>query len=163
MQVYVHRLRKYVGSYAFGARRFDAIAFTAGIGENVPEVRERAFSSVSRASTVWTPPATPSAPRASGSFADDSPVTVLIVLTDEYSRSRSRRWRSRARSAEQVERAARSTRRSIAAEHALRAMRRRATGLTRTMPLSSSATSSPGRRATVSRAAGYPVLRIHAS
>lgn len=37
--VYVHRLRKYVGAYCAVLGRVDAIAFTAGVGENSPAVR----------------------------------------------------------------------------------------------------------------------------
>ncbi|GAA1314523.1 MAG: acetate kinase [Brachybacterium tyrofermentans] len=39
--VYVHRLRKYLGSYTFVLGGLDVLTFTAGIGENVPMVRER--------------------------------------------------------------------------------------------------------------------------
>ena len=41
LEVYVYRLRKYVGAYAAALGRVDAIVFTAGIGENSPEIRER--------------------------------------------------------------------------------------------------------------------------
>ncbi|MCE7080951.1 acetate kinase [Streptomyces sp. ST2-7A] len=37
--VYTHRLRKYVGAYTAVLGRVDAIAFTAGVGENSAEVR----------------------------------------------------------------------------------------------------------------------------
>lgn len=40
-EVYVHRLRKYLGSYTFVLGGLDVLTFTAGIGENVPMVRER--------------------------------------------------------------------------------------------------------------------------
>ena len=84
MQVYVHRLRKYVGSYAFVLGGLDAIAFTAGIGENVPEVRERVLSGLEGFGIRLDPAR--NAERAKGVrviSADDSPVTVLIVPTDE--------------------------------------------------------------------------------
>ncbi|MDF3289342.1 acetate kinase [Streptomyces silvisoli] len=41
--VYVHRLRKYVGAYSAVLGRVDAIAFTAGVGENSAAVREAAL------------------------------------------------------------------------------------------------------------------------
>ncbi|MEU1801469.1 acetate kinase [Streptomyces sp. NPDC019937] len=41
--VYIHRLRKYVGAYTAVLGRLDAIAFTAGVGENSPAVREAAL------------------------------------------------------------------------------------------------------------------------
>jgi acetate kinase len=39
--VYCHRIRKYVGAYLAVLGRADAIVFTAGVGENDPEVRRR--------------------------------------------------------------------------------------------------------------------------
>lgn len=41
LEVYVYRLRKYVGAYAAALGRVDAIVFTAGVGENSPEIRDR--------------------------------------------------------------------------------------------------------------------------
>ncbi len=41
--VYVHRLRKYVGAYCAVLGRVDAVVFTAGVGENSPAVREAAL------------------------------------------------------------------------------------------------------------------------
>ncbi|MEU5103083.1 acetate kinase [Streptomyces sp. NPDC021354] len=41
--VYIHRLRKYVGAYTAVLGRVDAIAFTAGVGENSAAVREAAM------------------------------------------------------------------------------------------------------------------------
>lgn len=43
LQVFTHRLRKYIGSYAAIMGGVDAIVFTAGIGENSPAVRHRAL------------------------------------------------------------------------------------------------------------------------
>lgn len=42
--IYIHRLRKYIGSYFAVLGRVDAIAFTAGIGENAAPVREAAMA-----------------------------------------------------------------------------------------------------------------------
>ncbi|MDH6133121.1 acetate kinase [Kitasatospora sp. MAA4] len=41
-RAYVHRLRKYIGAYYAVLGRVDAIAFTAGVGENAAPVREAA-------------------------------------------------------------------------------------------------------------------------
>ncbi|GAA0663288.1 acetate kinase [Streptomyces malaysiensis subsp. malaysiensis] len=38
--IYIHRLRKYVGAYTAVLGRVDAVAFTAGVGENSAAVRE---------------------------------------------------------------------------------------------------------------------------
>ncbi|GIV44542.1 MAG: hypothetical protein KatS3mg035_1665 [Bacteroidia bacterium] len=41
IQVFSHRLRKYIGAYAAVMGGVDAIIFTGGIGENSPEIRHR--------------------------------------------------------------------------------------------------------------------------
>ncbi|GAA1351103.1 acetate kinase [Streptomyces beijiangensis] len=41
--VYVHRLKKYIGAYSAVLGRVDAVAFTAGVGENSAPVREAAI------------------------------------------------------------------------------------------------------------------------
>ncbi|HMV45588.1 MAG TPA: acetate kinase, partial [Leptospiraceae bacterium] len=42
LEMYVNRIRKYIGSYLIGLDgNLDAIVFTAGIGENSPDIRER--------------------------------------------------------------------------------------------------------------------------
>ncbi|MFI2368942.1 acetate kinase [Streptomyces sp. NPDC018833] len=42
--IYVHRLKKYIGAYYAVLGRVDAIAFTAGVGENAAPVREAAIA-----------------------------------------------------------------------------------------------------------------------
>ncbi len=44
LSVYVHRIRKYLGAYLAVIGRADAIVFTAGVGENDPEVRRRVIA-----------------------------------------------------------------------------------------------------------------------
>ena len=39
LDVYVHRLRKYIGAYAAVMGGLDVLSFTAGVGENDPVVR----------------------------------------------------------------------------------------------------------------------------
>ncbi|MEV7416935.1 acetate kinase [Streptomyces sp. NPDC089919] len=41
-ETYVHRLKKYIGAYTAVLGRVDAVAFTAGVGENAAPVREAA-------------------------------------------------------------------------------------------------------------------------
>ena len=41
-EIYIHRLRKYLGAYYAVLGRVDAVVFTAGVGENAPEVRAAA-------------------------------------------------------------------------------------------------------------------------
>jgi len=41
IEIYVHRIRKYIGAYAAGMGGVDAIAFTAGVGEHSAMIRRR--------------------------------------------------------------------------------------------------------------------------
>lgn len=43
-EIYIHRLKKYIGAYYAVLGRVDAVAFTAGIGENAAFVREAAIT-----------------------------------------------------------------------------------------------------------------------
>lgn len=43
-EIYVHRLKKYIGAYYAVLGRVDAVAFTAGVGENAAPVREAAVA-----------------------------------------------------------------------------------------------------------------------
>ncbi|APE23980.1 MULTISPECIES: acetate kinase [Streptomyces] len=43
-EIYVHRLKKYIGAYYAVLGRVDAVAFTAGVGENAAPVREAAIA-----------------------------------------------------------------------------------------------------------------------
>ncbi|GAV40755.1 acetate kinase [Streptomyces acidiscabies] len=43
-EIYVHRLRKYIGAYYAVLGKVDAVAFTAGVGENAAEVRAAALA-----------------------------------------------------------------------------------------------------------------------
>ncbi|MFC7310106.1 acetate kinase [Streptomyces monticola] len=42
--IYIHRLKKYIGAYSAVLGRVDAVAFTAGVGENAAAVREAAVA-----------------------------------------------------------------------------------------------------------------------
>ncbi|MEU9412823.1 acetate kinase [Streptomyces sp. NPDC048281] len=42
--IYIHRLKKYIGAYYAVLGRVDAVAFTAGVGENAAPVREAAMA-----------------------------------------------------------------------------------------------------------------------
>jgi len=39
-EMFVYRIKKYIGAYAAVLGRVDAVVFTAGIGENVPEIKD---------------------------------------------------------------------------------------------------------------------------
>lgn len=82
--VYVHRLRKYVGAYMAVLGRVDAIAFTAGVGENAPGVREDALAGLEGFGIEVDAEANHE--RRSGArivSAPGSKTAVLVVPTDE--------------------------------------------------------------------------------
>jgi acetate kinase len=81
LDVYCYRIKKYVGAYLAALGGADAIAFTAGVGENDALVRERSLSGLQRLGIVLEAERN----RAGGPVisAEDSPVTVLVVPTDE--------------------------------------------------------------------------------
>ncbi|WP_225849873.1 acetate kinase [Streptomyces sp. HPF1205] len=82
--VYVHRLRRYVGAFTAVLGRVDAIAFTAGVGENSAAVRVAALDGL-EALGIHVDPVR-NAVRGSGPrliSADGSPVAVAVVPTDE--------------------------------------------------------------------------------
>ncbi|WP_326679729.1 acetate kinase [Streptomyces sp. NBC_01237] len=45
--IYIHRLKKYIGAYSAVLGRVDAVVFTAGVGENSAPVREAAVAGLS--------------------------------------------------------------------------------------------------------------------
>src|SRR5271156_3260732 len=82
--VFVHRLRKYVGAYLAMLGRTDVVTFTAGIGEHVAAVRRDALSGLAALGIeIDDERNTQSANDARQISADTSPVTVLVIPTDE--------------------------------------------------------------------------------
>ncbi|WP_343575630.1 acetate kinase [Mycobacterium sp.] len=82
--VFIHRLRKYVGAYLAVLGHTDVVTFTAGVGENVAAVRLDALSGLAGLGIRIDEQR--NAQRAKGSrriSTDASPVAVLVVPTDE--------------------------------------------------------------------------------
>ena len=82
--VFVHRLRKYIGAYLAVLGHTDVISFTAGIGENDPAVRRDAVAGLEALGIVLDQRRNLSAGKGTRQIsADDSPITVLVVPTNE--------------------------------------------------------------------------------
>ncbi|SDD56005.1 acetate kinase [Rhodococcus tukisamuensis] len=82
--VYVHRLRKYIGAYLVTLGRLDAITFTAGVGENVAEVRADALAGLAGLGIEVDPDRNTAKDRGARLIStDDSAVAVLVVPTNE--------------------------------------------------------------------------------
>jgi acetate kinase len=84
LDVYCYRIRKYVGAYAAALGRLDGLVFTAGIGENSDGVRAGVCQGLEGLGVTLNPNrnrARSGRPRTIS--ADDSPVAVLVVPTNE--------------------------------------------------------------------------------
>ncbi|WP_205876198.1 acetate kinase [Mycobacterium camsae] len=82
--VFIHRLRKYLGAYLAVLGHTDVVSFTAGIGEHDAAVRRDALAGLGELGVVLDEDRNSAA--ASGArriSADDSPITVLVVPTNE--------------------------------------------------------------------------------
>ena len=84
LEVYCHRIRKYVGAYYAVLGRVDAVVFTAGVGENDAWVRAHTLAGLERLGIEVDPARN----EASGSGVrrispDGAEVAVLVVPTDE--------------------------------------------------------------------------------
>ncbi|MBF6357324.1 acetate kinase [Nocardia higoensis] len=82
--VYVHRLRRYLGAYLVALGGVDVITFTAGVGENNPHVRADALAGLSTFGIEVDPALNASKDRTARRISPpDAPVTVLVVPTNE--------------------------------------------------------------------------------
>jgi acetate kinase len=82
--VFIHRLRKYIGAYLAVLGHTDVLSFTAGIGENDALVRRDAVASMSELGIVIDDDRNASTDRGVRRIsADDSPIAVLVVPTNE--------------------------------------------------------------------------------
>ncbi|MBD0736843.1 acetate/propionate family kinase [Streptomyces sp. CBMA29] len=82
--VYAHRIRRYVGAFSAVLGRVDAIAFTAGVGENSAAVREAALLGLDNLGVTMDP--VRNAVRGTAArlvSAASSRVAVAVVPTDE--------------------------------------------------------------------------------
>jgi acetate kinase len=83
-EVYIHRLRKYIGAYLAVLGRTDVITFTAGVGENDARVRRDALAGLESLGVELDEALNSSAERGPRRIsADASQTTVLVIPTDE--------------------------------------------------------------------------------
>jgi acetate kinase len=82
--VYIHRLRKYIGSYLALLGNTDVITFTAGIGENDAAVRRDALSGLAPLGVEIDEHLNDSPARSPRRISfETSPTTVLVIPTNE--------------------------------------------------------------------------------
>jgi acetate kinase len=84
LDVYLHRIKRYVGAYYAELGRLDVIVFTAGVGENVAAVRAGALAGMERLGIRIDASRNESRERGIRRISsDDSEITVLVVPTNE--------------------------------------------------------------------------------
>jgi acetate kinase len=82
--VYIHRLRKYIGAYLAVLGTTDVITFTAGVGENDAAVRSDALSGMASLGIEVDEHLNANPGKAARRIsADNSRTTVLVIPTDE--------------------------------------------------------------------------------
>ena len=83
IEVFCYRVAKYVGSYVAAMNGVDAIAFTAGIGENVGLVREKVCSYLGYLGITLDAEANAKSGDNCVIYAADSKVKVAVIPTNE--------------------------------------------------------------------------------
>ena len=84
VEMFVYRIKKYLGAYHAVLGRLDAVAFTAGIGEHSPQIRARSCSDLETLGIAIDPARNnAAAPPICEIQSADSRVKVLVVSTDE--------------------------------------------------------------------------------
>lgn len=82
--IYCYRLKKYIGAYAAAMGGTDCIVFTAGIGQNSPEVREESCRGLGYMGVSVNPDKNNQALSVEADISsDDSRVRVLTIPTNE--------------------------------------------------------------------------------
>jgi acetate kinase len=84
LDIYVHRLRRYIGGYAAELGGIDAVVFTAGVGENSSYVRRRAIAGLEFLGLSVDPELNAASSREARFISPGgSPASVLVVPTNE--------------------------------------------------------------------------------
>jgi acetate kinase len=83
LDVYVRRIKHYLGAYAALMGGIDALTFTAGVGENDAAIRARVVDGLSFLGLVIDPVRNTAGNGERSISPDDAPARVLVVPTDE--------------------------------------------------------------------------------
>jgi acetate kinase len=84
LEIYCYRLRKYVGAYAAAMGGLDVLVFTAGVGENSPDIRAKVCEGLGFLGIALDEEANTKARGVNAEIAaTGSRVRVLVITTDE--------------------------------------------------------------------------------
>jgi acetate kinase len=84
LQVYTYRIKKYIGAYYAALGHLDGIVFTAGIGENSPEIREMCCEKLNRLGIIIDSKRNQMVEKGEREISTpESPVKILVIPTNE--------------------------------------------------------------------------------
>lgn len=83
VDIFCYRIKKYIGSYLAVLGKIDAVVFTAGIGENVPLVREKSLSGLENFGLILDKNKNEQGPGERIISAAESKIAALVIPTDE--------------------------------------------------------------------------------
>jgi acetate kinase len=82
--IYCYRLKKYIGAYAAAMGGLDRLVFTAGVGENSPEVRQKTCEGLEFIGLMLDREKNSEAVGKEMIIStDDSPAKIIVVPTNE--------------------------------------------------------------------------------
>jgi acetate kinase len=82
-EIYIHRLRSYIGSMLASLAGLDALVFTAGVGENHALTRKAACEAFAFLGLKLDPAKNQSSPKDTDIATPDSTIRVLVIQTKE--------------------------------------------------------------------------------
>jgi len=80
---YVYRIRKYIGAYLVTLGHVDALIFTAGIGENVSDIRDRCCNDLEMFGIQLDPILNTQQIEQSAFIDSGSPTRIMVIRTNE--------------------------------------------------------------------------------
>ncbi len=83
LEVYIHRIRKYIGAYAAVLGGIDAVAFTGGIGENATTIRSRALEALEFLGIAVDPEKNDPLVGGEEGFFHAGPTALLVIRSGE--------------------------------------------------------------------------------
>jgi acetate kinase len=84
LDVYTYRIKKYIGAYYAALGHLDGIVFTAGIGENSPEIREMCCDNLRKLGIIIDTKKNKTTDKGEREIsAPDSLVKILVIPTNE--------------------------------------------------------------------------------
>ena len=81
IEVYIYRIRKYIGAFQAALGRVDAMVFSGGVGENHPWLVQEVCANLS--GIRIEPPATKNLPLPVNLATNDSEIAILVIAADE--------------------------------------------------------------------------------